>query len=101
VLGWAAVVVLPESFRVRLDGPVDRRALQGSSIEGLDLDAARDRLRETDEVRRLYWRRLYKRDWRDPDLFQLTIDSTVVDAVTTADLIVRAATATWDRHHPT
>lgn len=100
VLGWAAAVVLPEAFSVRLDGPAERRTLQGMAIEGLDHDEARARLEETDEVRRLYWRRLYKRDWRDPDLYHLAIDSTAVDVATTADLIVRAATATWDRSRP-
>jgi cytidylate kinase len=96
VLGWAAAVVLPDAFRVRLDGPSERRLLQGMAIEGLDHDAARARLERTDEVRRLYWRRLYKRDWRDPDLFHLAVDSTALHHEAVADLMVRGATAAWD-----
>ena len=91
VLGWAAATVLRGAFCVRLDGPLERRLRQGMAIEGLDEATARQRLDRTDEVRRLYVRRLYQRDWRDPDLYHLTIDTTVLDADTVADLIVRAA----------
>ncbi|HUF33618.1 MAG TPA: cytidylate kinase-like family protein [Acidimicrobiales bacterium] len=97
VLGWAASAVLPEAYRVRLDGPAERRLLQGMEIEDLDEDTARRRLEKTDEVRALYWRRLYQRDWRDPALFHLFIDSTALDLDTVADLIVRAATAASTR----
>lgn len=97
VLGWAAAAVLPEAYRVRLDGPAERRLLQGMAIEDLDEDTARRRLEKTDGVRQLYWRRLYQRDWRDPGLYHLSIDTTVLELETVADLIVRAATAASTR----
>lgn len=93
VLGWAAAAVLPDAFRVRLDGPPERRLVQGMEIEDLDADAARRRLDRTDEVRRLYWRRLYQRDWRDPDLAHLSIDSTALPLETVVDLVVAGAKA--------
>jgi cytidylate kinase len=96
VLGWAAPAVLPGAFCVRLDGPVERRLLQGMKIEGLSEADARRRLDKTDDVRRLYWRRLYQRDWRDPDLYHLSLDSTAISTEAAADLVERAAAAFWD-----
>lgn len=97
VLGWAAPAVLGGAFRVRLDGPPDRRLLQGMEIEDLDEASARRRLERTDDVRALYWRRLYRLDWRDPDLYHLAIDSTAVPVATVADVIVAGASAYWER----
>jgi hypothetical protein len=97
VLGWAGMVVLPDAFRVRLDGPPERRVAQGMRLEHLDEAAARQRLQRSDEIRRLYTKRLYRRDWRDPDLYHLWLDSTVVPAESAADVITTAASAYWAR----
>lgn len=91
VLGWAAALVLPGAYRVRLDGPTEGRLRRGAEIEGIDEDAARQRLERTDEVRRLYWRRLYQCDWRDPDHFHLWIDTTALSVETSVSLIVDAS----------
>jgi cytidylate kinase len=93
VLGWAGAAVLPQAFRVRLDGPVEARVRQGMAIEGVDEATARARLKRSDDIRRVYWRRLYRRDWRDPDLYHLWVDSTAVDLDTTVQLVVLAARA--------
>jgi cytidylate kinase len=97
VLGWAAPAVLPDAFRVRLDGPLERRLRQGMEIEDLDEASARRRLDKTDDVRRLYWRRLYQLDWRDPDLYHLALDSTALPREVSAELIAGAARAFWGR----
>jgi hypothetical protein len=97
VLGWAGMVVLPEAYRVRLDGPPERRVVQGMRIEELDEAAARQRMQRSDEVRRVYLKRLYKREWRDPELYHLWIDSTAVPPEAVADVIITAATAYWAR----
>lgn len=93
VLGWAAAVVLEGSYRIRLDGPPERRVRQAMRIEGLDEDAARSRREKTDEIRRVYWRRLYGLDWRDPSLYHLVVDSTAHDAETVVDAVARLAAA--------
>lgn len=97
VLGWAGMLVLPEAFRVRLDGPPERRVVQGMRVEGLDEAAARQRMQRSDDIRRLYTKRLYRRDWRDPDLYHLWLDSTVVTPEAAATVIIEAATAYWAR----
>src|ERR1700761_2834960 len=47
ILGRAAAVVLGKDrgFHVRLDGPAERRALQGAAIEGVSAQEAKERLR--------------------------------------------------------
>jgi cytidylate kinase len=97
VLGWAGTVVLPQAFRVRLDGPIERRVVQGMRIEGMDEAATRQRLIRSDEIRKVYLKRLYRTDWRNPDLYHLWIDSTVVAPETVVELISTAATAFWAR----
>lgn len=97
VLGWAAALVFPDALRVSLHGPVEGRLLHGMQIEGLGEDEARRRLDHTDEVRRLYWRRLYQSDWTDPSHFHLVIDGTAFDADTVADLVAGAAVSYWER----
>jgi len=93
VLGWAAALVLPEAVRIRFDGPVAARIRRGMEIEGVDADTARRRLERTDEIRRLYWRRLYRQDWRDPDHYHLVLDTTVLDLEAATALVVAAVNA--------
>ncbi len=95
VLGYAGALVLDGAFRVRLDGPSERRVTAGMRIEQLDEATARARLTKTDEVRAGYWKRLYQRDIRDPAAYELMIDTTVLPAETVADIVVIAATACW------
>jgi cytidylate kinase len=97
ILGWAGVLVVPDAYHVRLTGPADARAQQGGSIEGIPEDEARRRLDETDRTRSLYWRRLYKRDWSEPELYHLAVDSTAVGLDATRELVVTGARAFWDR----
>lgn len=97
VLGWAGMVVLDPAYKVRLDGPVERRVAQGMQIEDLTEEAARQRLQRSDEIRRTYLRRLYKKDWYDPALYHLWIDSTVLPADVVAGLVADAASTFWAR----
>jgi cytidylate kinase len=98
ILGWASVLVVDEAFHVRLDGPVDARVRQARSIDSrLDEAAARRQLDDTDRIRALYWRRLYRSDWGDLRRFHLVIDSTAIDLATVRDLITTGAQAFWRR----
>jgi cytidylate kinase len=95
ILGRAAAVVLGKDrgYHVRLDGPPDRRVVQGAAIEGISEAEARARLRAADRARTAYVRRLYRRDPGDPSLYHLVIDSTAIPLDTVIELVLAAARA--------
>jgi hypothetical protein len=95
VLGWGATLVVPEAFRVRLRGPAEARVLRALGIEGIERAEAERRMAHTDRVRSAYVRRLYDRDWDDPALYHLVLDSTVIDTGSCARLLASAAEAFW------
>ena len=95
ILDRAAAVVLGKDrgFHVRLDGPAERRAVQGAVVEGISEEEARQRLRAADKARTAYVRRLYRCDPADPSLYHLVIDSTAVPLDTVIELILAGARA--------
>jgi cytidylate kinase len=95
ILGRAAAVVLGKNrgFHVRLDGPADRRIVQGAAIEGISEEQAKERLGAADRARIAYVRRLYRCDPADASLYHLVIDSTAIPLDAVIDLIVSAARA--------
>ena len=95
ILGRGAAVVLGKDhgFHVRLDGPAERRVIQGAEIEGISAEQARDRLRAADKARTAYVRRLYRFDPSDASLYHLVIDSTVIPLDTVIEIIITAARA--------
>ena len=95
ILGRAAAVVLGKDcgYHVRLDGPPDRRVVQGAAIEGIGEDEAQARLRAADKARTAYVRRLYRVDPADAALYHLVIDSTAMPLDTVIELILAAARA--------
>ena len=98
ILGRASQIVLashPRTFRVRLDGPPERRAERGALWEGIDLDQAYARMKETDEARARYTRRLYQRDPADPSLYHLIVDPTVVDLEVGVEMLGASAESFW------
>ena len=96
VQGWAAAAVLPDAFRVLLDGPEDRRVTRAMEIEGIDEATATVRMDKSGAIRQAYWKRLYNRDWKDPSMFNMCLDTTVLSHEAAADLIATAAVAFWD-----
>jgi cytidylate kinase len=95
ILGRAAAVVLGKDrgFHVRLDGPADRRVVQGAAVEGISEEQAAERLRKADKARTAYVRRLYRCDPADASLYHLVLDSTAIPLGTVIELIVTAARA--------
>jgi cytidylate kinase len=95
ILGRAAAVVLGKDhgFHVRLDGPADRRVVQGAAIEGISEEHARERLQVADKARTAYVRRLYRCDPADVSLYHLVLDSTAIPLDTVIELIVAASRA--------
>jgi cytidylate kinase len=95
ILGRGAAVVLGKDrgFHVRLDGPAERRVVQGAVVEGISEEQARERLCAADKARTAYVRRLYRCDPADASLYHLVIDSTAMPLDTVIELIVTAARA--------
>jgi cytidylate kinase len=95
VLGRAAAVVLGKDrgFHVRLDGPAERRIVQGAAIEGISEEQAKERLGLADKARTAYVRRLYRCDPADASLYHLVIDSTAIPLDAVIELILTAARA--------
>jgi cytidylate kinase len=83
------------AFHARLDGPVDRRARRGAVWEGIDVEAAHERLRETDAARARYAQRLYGCDPADPRLYHLVVDATVLTVDACVHLLAGAAADYW------
>ncbi len=90
ILGYAGALVIEGAYRVRLDGPSERRVRNGMRVENIDEATARARLNKTDRVRAGYWKRLYQRDIRDPAAYDLMIDSTLMSPETVTAVIVTA-----------
>jgi cytidylate kinase len=95
ILGRAAAVVLGKDrgYHVRLDGPAERRVVQGAAIEGISEEQARERLSAADKARIAYVRRLYRCDPADASLYHLVIDSTAIRLDAVIELILAAARA--------
>ena len=96
VLGRAAVAVLrddPRALHVLLDGPVEARIRQAMQIEGIDRETARRRRDRVDRFRRAYVEDLYGVKVREPGVFHLTLDSTVLALDDCVALIALAAAA--------
>ena len=93
ILGRAAAVVLGRDggFHVRLDGPSDRRIIQGATVEGISHEQASARMEAADKARAAYVRRLYRVDPADASLYHMVIDSTVIPLDTVIELILTAA----------
>ncbi|MBV9411465.1 MAG: cytidylate kinase-like family protein, partial [Acidimicrobiia bacterium] len=83
------------AFHVRLEGPVERRAQRGALWEGIDIDAARGRLEETDAARARYTQRLFGRDPSDPSLYHLIVDATVLTMDSCVEVLAGAAEDYW------
>jgi hypothetical protein len=93
ILGRAAAVVLGRDlgFHVRLDGPPDRRIIQGATVEGISQEQASARMQAADKARAAYVRRLYRVDPADASLYHMVIDSTAIPLDTVIELILTAA----------
>ncbi len=98
VLGRAGAVVLasyPGALHVRLDGPAESRAARVAREQGIDPAAAWQQLHEIDGMRTDYVRRWYGRAPDDPDLYHVTIDSTVVPLDACVDAIASVVSDLW------
>jgi cytidylate kinase len=98
LLGRAATIVLrdrPDVLRARLDGPADRRAAQAARIGGIELDEARERLKQLDRAQADYTRRFYGCDICDPALYDMVLDSTRIGLDRCVEVLELAARALY------
>lgn len=91
----------PGTLHVQLHAPVDHRVrLLAARVEEIPPDtrpdpaSLRELVRQMDQRRSGYIRRLYGADQLDPALYDLSIDTSRIDDVTLVDLIVLAAERT-------
>ena len=94
ILGRAAAVVLRDdrqALHVRLDGSREARLRQAMRLQGIDRPTAERRMRETDRARHAYVHRFHRADARDPALYHLLINSTVIDLTECVEMIALAA----------
>lgn len=94
VVGRAAAAVLGaghDAVHARLVAPIDFRVRQ--AMETLDLDeaTARRELEERDRNRERYHREYYKRDWNDPLLYHMVLNTALLGFDGAADAIVSRA----------
>jgi cytidylate kinase len=103
ILGRAAAVVLrddPRALHVRLDAPVSQR-IGRLAKTGAQQEAVEQRLRDSDRAREAYVKHFYGLDPRDPTLYHLMIDSTVIPHATCVEVIAQAARARRGAGAPT
>src|SRR4051812_38298986 len=96
ILGRSGALILqdhPHALHVRLDGPKERRVEQAIRLLGVDRATAERQLADTDRAREAYAQHFYRADVRDPRLYHLMIDTTVIGLDTALALIVLAAEA--------
>ena len=94
IVGRAAAIVLlgrPDVLSVRLDGPVNARTQQAVAALHLTEAQANSKLQKTDRARKEYVRHFCGRDWADPSLYHLMIDSTALPLATCSQVILLAA----------
>ena len=94
ILGRAAALVLrehPGALHVRLHGPKPQRIERAMAAEDIDREEAERRLADNDRAREAYVQHFYGADARDPHLYHLSLDSSVIDLDCCVEMIVTAA----------
>jgi cytidylate kinase len=94
IVGRAAAVILQDrkdALHVRLDGSTAARVQQAAAALHLTEAEAQRKLQETDRARANYLKLFYQRDWTDPGLYHVMIDSTAISLEACAKIIVVAA----------
>jgi cytidylate kinase len=97
ILGRAGFAVLgqyADVLSVRIQAPFAERVQQVMAREGLtDLQAAEERVREDDDVHRIYMQRFYNKQWDEPSNFNLVLDMSSLSSAMAVQQIVEAARA--------
>jgi len=93
IVGRAGAIALhgfPGALHVRFDGSRESRILQAAAALGLTTDEAAKRLATTDRARSLYVKQFYGRDWADPSLYHMVLDSTELSLDSCVEIVLAA-----------
>jgi cytidylate kinase len=96
ILGRGATVLLsdvPSALHVNLFAPFERRVAVVMQREGITRPLAEQIVRESDQDRAGYMRYLFDRDWMDPALYDVMINTQLITRERACELIVKAAHA--------
>jgi cytidylate kinase len=96
ILGRGATVLLsdvPSALHVNMFAPFDRRVEIVMAREGISHPLAEQIVRESDQDRAGYMRYLFDRDWMDPLLYDVMINTNVIAREQACELIAEAAHA--------
>jgi cytidylate kinase len=96
ILGRGATVLLsdvPSALHVNMFAPFERRVEVVMAHEGITRPLAESIVRQSDQDRAGYMRYLFDRDWMDPLLYDIMINTQVITREHACDLIVQAAPA--------
>jgi cytidylate kinase len=94
ILGRGGQVVLgltPGTFHVHIVAPERDRIARVSSRDGITPDQARKRMHESDAARRRYVSLAGQREWDDPLIYDLVVNTHRLSVETVAGIIVDAA----------
>jgi cytidylate kinase len=97
IVGHGAQCVLeghPGALHVLLYAQLEVRAARAGEHYGLSDDEASERIRESDAQRRAYIREHFDREWLDPTLYHLALDTGSLGVEGAVELIRRAAART-------
>ncbi len=93
IVGRGGQVLLADKrdvLHIRVVAPLELRVAYVARREGLDLDAARKRVQAKDRARTRYMQTQYHSQHEDPHLYDLVIDTAVLDLDSAVDLICLA-----------
>lgn len=96
IMGRGATVLLsdvPSALHVNIFAPFERRVGVIMQREGVTQSLAEQLVRESDQDRSGYMRYLFDRDWMDPLLYDVMINTQVIPRDRACELIVDAAHA--------
>jgi cytidylate kinase len=96
ILGRGATVLLsdvPSALHVNILAPFDRRVEAVMAHEGVTRPLAEQLTKKSDQDRAGYMKYLFDRDWMDPLLYDVMINTGVITPEHACDLIVEAAHA--------
>jgi cytidylate kinase len=96
IMGRGATVLLsdvPSALHVNIFAPFERRVAVIMGREGITRPLAEQIVRESDQDRAGYMRYLFDRDWMDPLLYDVLINTHLITRAHASELIVEAAHA--------
>jgi cytidylate kinase len=95
ILGRAGQAILrddPTVFHIKILAPLHLRIERIASSRNISPESARAQIEQSDRTRRCYLKRHYAVEWRDPELYDLVVNTLRLDVDAAATLIENAIT---------